>query len=194
MFVFGGLSYAFASNYSLPSVSSHLYSYSVTDGSWREETVQSSHATLPAASAAIQLPVFVAGCSAHYDPSGDRLVVLFGSVSSTPTSSSSTSSGASSVLNLVQAMSVANGSWALLAPSASSSASALPALYRHASALSPDASTIYVWGGFKPVATASGTTRLALSSSLYSLSLTSLQWYACVCCTCVEFEIYPKLL
>lgn len=172
MFVFGGLSYS--SNYSLPSVSSHLYSYSVNDGSWSEETVNSRVATLPDSSS-VQLPVFVAGCSAHYDARSDRLVILFGYSAST---SSTASSG---VRDLVQVMNVTDGSWALLVPNSGT----LPALYRHASVLSSDASSIYVWGGFKPVATAAASTsafnstsRLALSSSVYSLSLTSLTWYS----------------
>lgn len=171
VFVFGGMSYS--SNYSLPSVSSHLYSYSVNDGSWREETVNSRVATLPDSSS-VQLPVFVAGCSAHYDARSDRLVILFGY-------SASTSTASSGVRDLVQTMNVTDGSWALLVPNSGT----LPALYRHASVLSSDASSIYVWGGFKPVATAAASTsafnstsRLALSSSVYSLSLTSLTWYS----------------
>ena len=170
---------SYAANYTLPSVSSHLYSYSVSDGSWREEAVQASSATLPDGTR-VALPAFVSGCSAHYDARGDRLVILFGAAASR----ASASGGDAGVRNLVQVMSVANGSWALLAPAnANANAStALPGLYRHASALAPDASSIFVWGGFQPTAiSTSNASRLALSSSLYSLSLTNLTWYTVHC-------------
>ena len=175
MFVFGGLSYT--ANYTLPSVSSHLYSYSVSDGSWREEAVQASNAMLPDGTR-VALPEFVCGCSAHYDARGDRLVILFGSAASP----ASASGAGAAVRSLVQVMSVANGSWALLAPANANAGSALPGLYRHASALAPDAGNIFVWGGFRPTsATSSTSSRLALSSSLYSLSLTNLTWYTVQC-------------